>query len=139
MGTLQIEFFWLLVKINVRRKDSANRNKKKKKKKKISRDALSTRPTCSIMYMTVCHIHYILIILLLISPLHGLYKIDYIKSFVAIVSRYLATSPINVTRLLPPPHARYDRFVVCQNTCILKMSKEYELGRCCLRDREVFF
>ncbi len=39
------------------------------------------------------------------SPVHGLYKIDYIKSFVATVSRYFPTS-VNVTQLYPPPHVK---------------------------------
>ncbi len=41
-----------------------------------------------------------------ISPVHGLYKIDYIKPFVATVSRRFVTSPMNVTRFLKPPHVK---------------------------------
>ncbi len=36
------------------------------------------------------------------SPVHGLYKIDKIKSFADTVSRRFPTSAINVTQLYPP-------------------------------------
>ena len=59
------------------------------------------------------------------------YKIDYIKSFVATVSRHFATSPINVTRLLPPPHVKaYVRPIRCISKYMNIEDVEKMLGRC---------
>ena len=41
------------------------------------------------------------------SPVHGLYKIGYMKSFVPSVSRYYPISAINVTKLYPPSTLNY--------------------------------
>ena len=40
------------------------------------------------------------------SPVHGLYKMDYIKFFVGPVSRHCPTSAINATQLYTPTHVK---------------------------------
>ncbi len=42
----------------------------------------------------------------MISPVHGLYTMDYIKSFVGPVSRHYPTSAINATQLYTPTHVK---------------------------------
>ncbi len=50
------------------------------------------------------------------SPVHRLYKVDYIKFGVDTLSRHFATFPIYFTRMLPPPHVKvYVRPIRCMS------------------------
>ena len=52
----------------------------------------------------------------LTSPVHGLYKVDYIKSFADTVSRHFATSTLDIPRMLPPPCVKvYVRPIRCMS------------------------
>ncbi len=51
----------------------------------------------------------------IISSVHGLYKMDYIKSFVSPGSRHYPTSAINATQLTRLHNYSSYQFVVCKN------------------------
>ncbi len=63
------------------------------------------------------------------SPVQGLYKMDYIKSFVSPGNPTSAINATQLSRLHTLKHYSWYQFVVCRNPWILKMFKLWQLGR----------